>query len=124
MKTPPFTVALLDDDPSVLKAMTRLLRSAGWTVTAFEDPPSLLEHAAAHPLPVAVIDVSMPVMNGLEVQARLRKLSPDTEIVFLTSRDDSSTRESALTGGAFAYLLKPADDDEFLSVIESATGQR
>jgi len=120
MHEPPFTVSLLDDDPSVLKAMTRLFRSVGWMVAAFEDPSAFLEHAASHPLPVAIIDMCMPVMNGLEVQTHLRKLSPGTEVIFLTSRDDSSTRERALTAGAFAFLLKPADDEELLSVIESA----
>ncbi len=114
------TVSLLDDDPSVLKALTRLLLSVGRPVAAFEDPPAFLEHAASNKPPVAVIDISMPIMNGLEVQTRLRELSPGTEVIFLTSHDDSSTRESARKAGAFAFLPKPADDAELLAVIESA----
>ena len=51
---------LLDDDPSILKALTRLLRSAGWAVAAFADPAGFLEHAASQPLPVAVIDMCRP----------------------------------------------------------------
>lgn len=116
-------LSLLDDDPSVLRAMGRLLRSAGWPVNAFEDPTKFLEHASAQQPPVVVIDVSMPSMDGLEVQTRLRKISPGTTVVFLTSRNDSSTRERALQGGAFAYLIKPADEDELLAVIRSAASR-
>src|SRR5947209_1667316 len=104
MNQQPATVSLLDDDASVLKALTRLLRSAGCTVIAFEDPLAFLDHAATHPLPVAVLDVCMPLMDGLEVQTRLRNLSPATEVIFLTSRDDSSARQRALAAGAFAFL--------------------
>jgi FixJ family two-component response regulator len=120
MEKPPFTVSLLDDDPSILKAMARLFRSVGWPVAAFEDPLAFLDHATAQHPPVAVIDMSMPVMTGHEVQALLQKFSPATEVIFLTSRDDSSTRERALAAGAFAFLLKPADEDELLSVVKSA----
>src|SRR4051812_47479861 len=120
MDQPAFSASLLDDDPSILKALSRLLRSAGWAVAAFEDPPAFLEHAASQQLPVAVIDVCMPQMNGLEVQTHLRKVSPATEVVFLTSLDDATTREKALAGGAFAFLLKPTDEDELLAVISSA----
>jgi FixJ family two-component response regulator len=114
------TVSLLDDDPSVLKAIGRLLRSAGWAVRTFEDPLAFLDHAAKQSLPVAVIDVCMPAMNGLAVQTHLRNLSPDTRVIFLTSRDDASVREKALAAGAFAFLHKPADDHELLTAIQAA----
>lgn len=121
MHHPPSFISLLDDDPSVLKAMTRLLCAAGWTVTSFASPDGFLEHAASSRPPAAVIDLCMPVMDGLEVQAELRKISPATRVIFLTSRDDAGIRERALQGGAYAYLLKPADDDELLAVLKSAT---
>src|SRR5688572_13667748 len=108
MDKPPLTVLLLDDDPSVLRALGRLLRSAGIVVSAFEDPIAFLERAASKQFPVAVIDVSMPVMDGLEVQARLRKSSPSTKVVFLTSRDDPVTRNAAINAGAVAFLIKPS----------------
>ena len=92
-------------------------------VAAFADPASFLHHASSEKPPVAVLDVTMPLMDGLEVQTRLRELSPRTEVVFLTSRDDSATREKALAAGAFAYLLKPAEDEELFSVIRSALDQ-
>ena len=124
MKPPPFTVALLDDDSAVLKAMTRLFRSAGWDVSAFDDPMLFLDHAITQQPPVAVIDVVMPLMDGLDVQTRLRELSPGTEVVILTSLDDDAARERARAAGAFAYVDKSTDANELFSVIASASVRR
>jgi two-component system response regulator FixJ len=114
------TVCLLDDDASALKATSRLLRSAGWQVEAFLDPVAFLRHMQANRSKVAVIDIRMPIMNGLEVQSRLRKLSPATQVIVLTSKDDPSVRSQAIGAGASAFFLKPVHDEEFLAGIESA----
>ena len=68
------TVYLLDDDASVLKAMRRLLDSVGWNVEAFTDPIAFLGRAAVDSPSVAVIDIRMPDMNGLDVQKHLRRV--------------------------------------------------
>ena len=75
------TVYLLDDDSSILKSTGRLLDSAGWNVEVFTDPIAFLERAAMHCPDVAVIDILMPDMNGLEVQTRLKRLSPLTRVL-------------------------------------------
>src|SRR5262249_60902470 len=80
-------VCLLDDDPSVLRATSRLLDSVGWKVNAFTDPTKFLEHAATHCPDVAIIDILMPDMNGLEVQARLRRGSPAKRGVLLAAQE-------------------------------------
>ena len=72
-------VYLLDDDSSVLKATRCLLDSAGWNVEAFTDPIAFLDHAAKRSPSVAVIDIRMPAMNGLEVETRLRRVAPRPE---------------------------------------------
>lgn len=113
-------VCLLDDDPSVLKATGRLLLSAGWDVETFSDPFSFLGYAQSAPPKVAIIDILMPIMNGLEVQKRLRDLSPSTRVIVLTSKDDASVRNQAIEAGASAFFLKPVDDCEFLAGVESA----
>ena len=114
------TVCLVDDDASVLKATSRLLASSGWTVESFLDPIAFLRYAEASRPRVAVLDVIMPVMNGLEVQNELRSVSPSTRVIILTSKDDPSVRSKALAAGATAFFLKPVDDDEFLASIEAA----
>ena len=99
-------VCLLDDDPSVLRATNRLLDSVGWKVNAFTDPTKCLDHAATHCPDVAIIDILMPDMNGLEVQARLRRVSPATRVVMLTAKDDPSVRRMAMNAGASAFSSK------------------
>jgi FixJ family two-component response regulator len=114
------TVCLLDDDPSVLKATSRLLLSAGWDVETFADPRCFLDYVQTYRPRVVVIDIWMPLMDGLEVQARLRKLSPATQVIVLTSKDDPEVRAKALGAGAAAFFLKPVHDEEFLDGIEAA----
>ena len=120
VKTKSRRVCLLDDDPSVVKATSRLLSSAGWKVESFTDPFEFLRHAETCQPKVVVLDILMPAMNGLEVQKRLRNISPASRVVVLTSKDDASVRTEALNYGAVAFFIKPVDDDEFLAGIESA----
>jgi FixJ family two-component response regulator len=113
-------VYLLDDDPSILKATRRLLDSVGWKVEAFSDPIAFLEHAAIHCPELAVIDIVMPDMNGLEVQTRLRRLSPSTRVIVLTAKDDPSVRRIAMNAGASAFFIKGVESGEFLAGVKAA----
>ena len=114
------TVYLLDDDPSILKATRRLLDSVGWKVEAFSDPIAFLEHAAAHRPDVAVIDILMPQMSGLEVQTRLRRVSPSTRVIVLTAKDDPSIRRMAINAGASAFFIKGVESCDFLAGVKAA----
>ena len=117
------TVCVVDDDPSVLKAMSRLLSADGWKAVSFLDPIAFLTYAEAHHPEVVVLDILMPVINGLEVQTRLRMLSPSSRVLVLTSKDDPSVRSKALDAGASAFFLKPVNDAQFLAAIESAASK-
>jgi len=111
---------LLDDDVSMLKALGRLMTSAGLIAEKFSDPLAFLARLKHARCRVAVLDVWMPVMNGLEVQASLRRDSPETRIIFMTGRDDPSVRQTALDAGAFAFLPKPFEDEVMVKVIHKA----
>ena len=113
-------ICLLDDDLSVLRATSRLLFSAGWDAKTFSEPIKFLDYYGEHHPPVAVIDVSMPAMSGLEVQRRLLGVSPTTKVIILTSKDDPSIRDTAVGAGAVAFFAKPFQDDVFLAAIASA----
>jgi FixJ family two-component response regulator len=112
-------VYLLDDDPSILKATSRLLDSHGWKVESFTDPVAFLNHAAMHCPDVAVIDILMPEMSGLEVQTRLRRVSPATRVIVLTVKDDPSVRRMAMNGGASAFFIKAVESGEFLAGVKA-----
>ena len=111
---------LLDDDASMLKALGRLMTSAGLIAEKFSDPLAFLARLKHARCRVAVLDVWMPVMNGLEVQASLRRDSPETRIIFMTGRDDPLVRQTALDGGAFAFLTKPFEDEALVKVVHKA----
>jgi FixJ family two-component response regulator len=113
-------VCLLDDDPAVLKGMSRLLSSADWNVKQFSDPETFLGYAKTHRPPIAVIDVWMPAMSGLEVQSRLREISPSTRVIIFTGKEDPLVRSTALNAGASAFFSKPFDDEEFLTAVRMA----
>ena len=114
------SVCLLDDDLSMLKALERLLKSDGFNVERFNEPAAFLSAVGKSPCRVAILDVWMPDMNGLEVQAALRKESPETRIIFISGRDDPSVRQTALEAGAFGFLSKPFDDEAFLQLVRKA----
>ena len=111
---------LLDDDVSMLKALGRLMSSAGLITEKFSNPIAFLARLKNAQCRVAILDVWMPQMNGLEVQARLRRESPETEIIFITGRDDPSVRQNALNAGAFAFLTKPFEDETLVQLVQKA----
>ena len=104
----------------MLKALGRLLNSAGFVVEKFSNPADFLSKLEQEKCHVAILDVWMPDMNGLEVQACLRRDSPETRIIFISGRDDPAVRQTALEGGAFGFLAKPFDDEVFLQLIHKA----
>jgi FixJ family two-component response regulator len=113
-------VCLLDDDLSMLKALGRLLTCEGHRVEQFSDPGAFLDSIGQTRYPVAILDVWMPDMNGLEVQEALRKQSPETRIIFISGRDDPSVRQTALEAGAFGFLSKPFNDETLVQLVQDA----
>jgi len=115
-----FAVCLLDDDPSVLKGLGRLFSSSDLEAKTFCDPVDFLSYARTHRPAVALIDVCMPQMSGLEVQTRLREISPSTRVIIFTGKNDPLVRSTALNAGASAFLTKPFNDEELLTVVRLA----
>jgi FixJ family two-component response regulator len=114
------TICVLDDDPSMLRAIDRLLSSVGLETQLFSDPLGFLSYAKCHAVAVAVIDVWMPGLNGLEVKKELQSVSPKTRIIIITANDDNSVRNEAMQCGTIALFIKPFDDDEFLAAVYQA----
>ena len=114
------SICILDDDSSVRRSIKRLLDSDGLIALSFEDAEDFLAHVRGHAVPLAVLDVWMPETSGLEVQARLNEVSPATKVIVMTGRETPAIRATALEGGAFAFVLKPFDDETFLSLVRQA----
>ena len=116
----PAAICLLDDEPFVLAALRRLLASDGLHAETFSEPTRFLEYARTHPVRLAVIDVWMPGMTGLEVLAELGVASPDTRVIIMTGDNQGASRSAAIDGGAVAFFVKPFDDDAFLRAVRDA----
>jgi len=113
-------VCLVDDDRSVLKSIGRLLTSAGFEVRSFSEPENFLAYVTEHSVAVVILDIWMEQMNGLEVQARLSKVSPGTRVIIITGCKDATTEKTAAQFGASGFFTKPFDDEEFLRGVRAA----
>lgn len=116
------SICILDDDASVRNSIVQLLDSDGLKAESFEDAEMFFTHACSHSVSLAVLDVWMAKMSGLEVQARLRELSPGTKVIVISGKETPAIRTAALEGGAFAFLAKPFDDEVFLALVGQALG--
>jgi FixJ family two-component response regulator len=120
MPPQPESICIVEDDASVRHSIEQLLDSDGLKAHSFEEAEDFLTHARTHAVSLAVLDVWMPKTSGLEVQARLHMVSPATKVIVMTGRETPEIRAASLEGGAFAFLLKPFDDEAFLSLVRQA----
>ena len=104
------TVFLVDDDAAVRKALSRVLREEGWNVETFESAEAFLARARpARQAGCLVLDVTMPGLDGLELQRRLDEEGQALPIVFLTGHGDIPMSVHAIKAGAADFLTKPVD---------------
>ena len=114
------TVFVVDDDPAVLKSLSRLLRSARLDVATFSSPRQYLEQHDPCAPGCLVLDLAMPGLNGLELQKTLAAKSSALPIIFLTGHGDIPMSVQAMKRGALDFLTKPVNDDDLLRAIHLA----
>jgi FixJ family two-component response regulator len=114
------TVFLVDDEPGMLKALTRLFAAEGFTVRAFDSATAFLAAYDAGTPGCLVLDVSMPGLSGLELQQRLASNGALLPIVFLTGRADIPMSVQAMKAGAQDFLTKPVNDIDLLRAVRAA----
>jgi len=114
------TVFIVDDDPAVLKSLSRLLRASQFNVVTFGSPQEFLERYDPHTPGCLVLDVAMPGLNGLELQEALRVKGSAIPIIFLTGHGDIPMSVQAIKGGALDFLTKPVHDKDLLKAVEAA----
>ena len=114
------TVFIVDDDPAVLKSLSRLLRVSQFTVVTFGSPQEFLERHDPHTPGCLVLDVAMPGLNCLELQEALTAKGSPIPIIFLTGHGDIPMSVQAIKGGALDFLTKPVHDKDLLKAVEAA----
>jgi FixJ family two-component response regulator len=112
-------VFVVDDDISVRESLELLLRTAGWNVETFASANSFLARGRVNVPCCLVLDVSLPDLNGLDVQKRVVD-RVDMPIIFVTGHGDIPMSVKAMKAGAVEFLTKPFDDDALLKAIGDA----
>jgi len=113
-------VFLVDDDPAVTRLLGRVLREAGWEVETFDSAEAFLARSRPERYGCLVLDVSMPGLDGLELQRRLRETGQSLPIVFLTGAADIRMSVQAIKAGAADFLTKPVTSDALAHAVRTA----
>ena len=114
MATQPTVVIVVDDNPTFLKSVTRLLTVNGFATKTFSSAEALLDNDGACDATCLLLDIHLGGMSGIELQ---RRLSGKYPIIFMTAIDDDAVRTEAIEGGCVAYLRKPFSPHLLLDAI-------
>jgi DNA-binding response OmpR family regulator len=124
MVIPPAKILVLDDDPLIRKYLEQVLLGDGHDVVSLGDGIEALERAAVEEFDLALIDLKMPRIGGMEVLGILRQKSPDTPVIVLTAYASLNTSVEALRKGAHDYLLKPCKTVQLRESVRSGLLKR
>jgi len=116
-------ISIIDDDPSIRAATYNLVTSFGYVVHTFDSAEAFLLSPQLAETSCAIVDVRMPTMSGLEMQAHLRAQGNDVPLIFITAVPDANVRARAFEGGASGFLTKPFDKNTLISCIDTALGR-
>ena len=113
-------VFVVDDDISVRESLELLIKFAGWQPETFASAGAFLEHPRTTMPNCLVLDISLPDLNGLELQKLIASERTDMPIIFITGHGDVPITVQAMKGGAVEFLTKPFDDEVLLNAIRHA----
>jgi FixJ family two-component response regulator len=114
-------IAIVDDDPSVLKALARLLRTRSFNVRTYQSVQQFLASLADDLPDCLILDLQMPEMTGLELQQNLARKGIRIPTIIITAHDQAGMRERCNAAGAIAYLAKPLQDTSLFAAIDTAS---
>jgi FixJ family two-component response regulator len=115
-------VAIVEDDPSVLRAIERLLSVHGFVTEAYPSAEAFLGRAAASGANCLVLDIQLRGVSGIELQRRLSAAGSRLPVIFMTAADTEITRSEAIAAGCIAYLRKPFPTCQLTEAIDKVVG--
>ena len=113
-------IAIVDDDESVQSALQDLMEADGLTAKSFGSAEEFLESGLQRKAACLIVDIRMPGMSGLELQAKLKADRVNIPIIFITAHGDARVRMQAMREGAAEFLVKPFDDQVLLNRVRAA----
>ena len=120
----PVRVLVVDDEPVLLTALEALLARKGYQVTALDSPIAATQKLAQEDFDVALLDVKMPDLSGLELLTAVKHRRPEVEVIMMTGHATVETALSAVKAGAYDYLTKPFDDVELVARAVAKAAER
>ncbi len=120
MSPPAATVCIVDDDPSILKALARLVGAAGYRVKTYDRASAFLDSRLPRGPKCLILDLRMPGLGGLEVQRELATRGMSLPVIFLTGYGDVPSSVEAMKAGALDFLIKPVRGAALLEAVRSA----
>ena len=111
------TICVVDDDPSVCKALSRLIKLSGFNVKSYGSAQELLDDKQLGIIDLLLLDIKMPVMDGFALQDHLSAAGFNIPIVFMTAHEVDRMRAKVMEKGAVAFLQKPFDEKDLLEAI-------
>jgi DNA-binding response OmpR family regulator len=116
-------ILLVDDDKSILRSLSRILEKCGYQVETVENGKDALGKIKSHHYNLVLVDIRLPDMNGTDLLVKARNEIKDAVKIMITGFPSLETGVKSLEEGADAYLVKPVQPKELLSVIESKLTQ-
>ena len=113
-------ILIVDDDPKVRKTLSDILRVRGYAPTAIATGKAALDRIEEETPAVALIDLKLEDMSGLELMGRIKEYCPDTECIVLTGYASQASAIEAVNLGAYSYMQKPYDMEQLLMTIRRA----
>ena len=113
-------IYIVDDDPSIGRALGRLLKSLGYNSIGFSSAEAFLEGADLKEGDCLVLDILLPGMDGPELQRELKKRKNNIPIIFITGHGEKQLENEVMSAGAHGYLNKPFDEHVLVNLIDEA----
>jgi FixJ family two-component response regulator len=114
-------IAIVDDDPSVLRALARLLRTRALTAKTFLSGQQFLASLQDEVPDCLILDLQMPEMTGLELHQDLERRGVEIPTIIITAHNEAETRERCVAAGTIAFLSKPINETSLFAAIELAS---
>ena len=116
-------ILVLDDVQEAVDAVRRVLEKRGYEVVGFTDEDAAIDHVNNHPVDLAILDIKLKKMDGVQVLGKLKEIQPSIKVIMLTGYPTHATVEEAMRLGASAYCMKPIDRSEIESKVAEVLAQ-
>ena len=116
-------ILIVDDVKEAVDAIRKILEKSGHEIVGYTDELEAIDHVTNHPVDLAILDIKLKKMDGVEVLGRLKEVQPDIKTIMLTGYPTHASVEEAMRLGANAYCMKPIDRSELERKVDEALSQ-